>query len=559
MSWYKKSYFIDNAKAYIIDGDNNIIEAGYAHITFIIEHYDLTTGIIERFSEEFGEEIDWERDDDVITEYVKDFMLDEHIYNVVVDTKNKQVYVRPNLGTKPSPSQMHALSDWAIENGLNENIIVDVVCAKNMNWYKIYKYSQNNYSQYSVNTIANPYGFSVDNVINRISNGETIDEISSDIRVSVATLKKAIREKVGDKKFIKLLILSKMTEVSGFCPNDANIHGLKQRFYDGETLGNMAHEFGISSATLAYYLVQLMGKSEYEKCINRSRSKKWKISRQLIMPVIKKIKNGVYSGGWTYDNVKRELSSFAEDIGVNIYIVMDFFRGSFDSHEYTEFMERARFNSNKNKVGEQINFLRNNIDVVVKSINGGKTFDDVARRMKISDFYYLLETVVGLERAKKLEEISDKNDRKRREKNRRADDSESVLIGKKDEIVKLFKDGNTISKISTIFSCNPKIISKILKDVLGKKEYDKILENNLRTIKREFNNDYYAGIKMKRAKDLEKLRSEHYDTARRMYLDLGMKAEDIADILKLDIQAVCAFLDEIDTNNANRQDIIPQR
>jgi len=96
----------------------------------------LTDSIESNFEETFGEKLDWDKDNDTATEYVKDYMLEHRIFNIVVDVKDKRVYVRPNLGEKPSSSQLKTISDWAIKNGWNEEIIIDVVVASNMNWYK---------------------------------------------------------------------------------------------------------------------------------------------------------------------------------------------------------------------------------------------------------------------------------------------------------------------------------------------------------------------------------------------------------------------------------------
>ena len=130
VNWYKKySYFIANTKAYYIDGSNKITRVEYDHIYDILNNYDLHDDIQSQFEGMFGEKINWEKDSETVTEFVKDFMLEHHIFNVVVDIKDKQVYVRPNLGEKPSYSQIKALSDWAIENGWNEDIKIDVVIA----------------------------------------------------------------------------------------------------------------------------------------------------------------------------------------------------------------------------------------------------------------------------------------------------------------------------------------------------------------------------------------------------------------------------------------------
>ena len=128
MKIYKIAYIVDFAKAYIIDRNNNIEEVE-THIEGVMDKYKLYDGIADNFRNDFGEDIDWSKDYDTVIEYVKDFMLDEKIFCVVVDLGDKQVYVRPNLGARPSESQMKALSDWAIERDYKENIIVDVVVA----------------------------------------------------------------------------------------------------------------------------------------------------------------------------------------------------------------------------------------------------------------------------------------------------------------------------------------------------------------------------------------------------------------------------------------------
>ena len=105
MKIFKIAYFIDNARAYIIDGDNAIIQVP-VHIDGIIDKYDLTDDIESDFSNSFGEKLDWDNDWYFVVDYVKDFMLDHHIFCVVEDIKGKQIYVRPNLGEKPSSSQI---------------------------------------------------------------------------------------------------------------------------------------------------------------------------------------------------------------------------------------------------------------------------------------------------------------------------------------------------------------------------------------------------------------------------------------------------------------------
>jgi len=139
-NWYKKihrkSYFVADALAYIIDKYNKITKVD-AHISSIIDIYNLHDKIESDFKNIFGEDLDWDKDWDTVVEFVKDLMQEKGIFSIVVDLKSKQVFVRPRLGEKPSSSQIKELSDWAIEHGWKEDIIIDVVVAsKKYNWYK---------------------------------------------------------------------------------------------------------------------------------------------------------------------------------------------------------------------------------------------------------------------------------------------------------------------------------------------------------------------------------------------------------------------------------------
>jgi hypothetical protein len=134
MKIFKISYYLDSADGYIIDEKNNVVSCdGDTHINFIISHYDLSDDLEKVFRDNFGQELSWDKDWETITEYVEDFMIEKEIFPVIVDWKNSQVYVRPVGKITPSKRKIKELSDWAIETGRNEEIIVDYVTANDKN------------------------------------------------------------------------------------------------------------------------------------------------------------------------------------------------------------------------------------------------------------------------------------------------------------------------------------------------------------------------------------------------------------------------------------------
>lgn len=145
MKIYKISRFIDLGQAYIIDGNNKITQVE-THTQGIIELYNLEKEIRNNFKRDFGVKLDWGNDWNTVIQYVEDFMMQNEIFNIVVDLKENQVYVRPNRNVKPSSIQMKEISDWAIEHGWKENVIIDFVVAKSNNWYR---FSQD-YQIYSI-------------------------------------------------------------------------------------------------------------------------------------------------------------------------------------------------------------------------------------------------------------------------------------------------------------------------------------------------------------------------------------------------------------------------
>ena len=56
-------------------------------------------------------------------------MIEHEIYCIIVDKVDNMVYIRPTNNIFPSYSQKREVSDWAIENGYNEEIIIDMVYA----------------------------------------------------------------------------------------------------------------------------------------------------------------------------------------------------------------------------------------------------------------------------------------------------------------------------------------------------------------------------------------------------------------------------------------------
>jgi len=136
MKIYRLAYYIDHATAFIIDGNCEITKVD-THIQGIIELYDLNDGLVSTFKDNFGEELDWDKDWDTVVDYVHDFMQDQDIFAVVADFPNHHIYVRPRMGEQPNARQMKELSDWAVENGCSEEIIVDMVIAKQNNVYRL--------------------------------------------------------------------------------------------------------------------------------------------------------------------------------------------------------------------------------------------------------------------------------------------------------------------------------------------------------------------------------------------------------------------------------------
>ena len=147
LNWYKKAkiinklsqakgyFFLDNAIPYLIDDQCKIIQV-QDHLSGVMEEYDISIdqiaedlGINQEDPEESLDQFDSNDYESTIAPWIKQFACDNNIFFVVVDNKNKQVYVRPNEDENPSRKQLKELSDWAIEQGYSEKIIIDYAVA----------------------------------------------------------------------------------------------------------------------------------------------------------------------------------------------------------------------------------------------------------------------------------------------------------------------------------------------------------------------------------------------------------------------------------------------
>jgi hypothetical protein len=106
---YDGSY---DVAGYILDNHGVHSTNGFTHKQWISEKFNLTRRQENAFSD-FKRKIQ--------------FLKEHSIYEVVMDRKNKKIYIRHYQGAMPLPSysQMKMLKDWAIENGYDENILFD--------------------------------------------------------------------------------------------------------------------------------------------------------------------------------------------------------------------------------------------------------------------------------------------------------------------------------------------------------------------------------------------------------------------------------------------------
>ena len=127
----KLAYFIRNAEAYFIDGDNHIYKCeDFTHFDSIKNTYGLEEKMKKAFKELYHKPIDWDRDNSWVHDYITDFMEENKIFCIIVDRNTSQVYIRPTESLRPSESQIKEVSDWAIINGYDEDIVIDQVYAK---------------------------------------------------------------------------------------------------------------------------------------------------------------------------------------------------------------------------------------------------------------------------------------------------------------------------------------------------------------------------------------------------------------------------------------------
>jgi hypothetical protein len=87
-------YFVDNAKAYYIDGFGNISPVENSHYQQIIEDYDLDSVMQKTFKQMYDEYLDYDDDSEWCNEFVREFMADSRIFAIVHDLTRKIVFVR---------------------------------------------------------------------------------------------------------------------------------------------------------------------------------------------------------------------------------------------------------------------------------------------------------------------------------------------------------------------------------------------------------------------------------------------------------------------------------
>lgn len=123
---------VPNSQSYIIDKDCNILGGnGKIHVELIVEHLDLVEEMDETIRYDYCVELLENGTTTCVLDYFIDEMIqDYNIFEFIVNNNTSIITVRPHLnGKRPSRKQMKELKDWAIEQGLDENILFDYVSA----------------------------------------------------------------------------------------------------------------------------------------------------------------------------------------------------------------------------------------------------------------------------------------------------------------------------------------------------------------------------------------------------------------------------------------------
>lgn len=123
---------VPNSQSYIIDKDCNILGGnGKIHVELVVEHLDLIDEMDETIRYDYCVELLENGTTTCVLDYFIDEMIqDYNIFEFIVNNKTSVITVRPHLnGKRPSRKQMKELKDWAIEQGLDEEIVFDYVSA----------------------------------------------------------------------------------------------------------------------------------------------------------------------------------------------------------------------------------------------------------------------------------------------------------------------------------------------------------------------------------------------------------------------------------------------
>lgn len=123
---------VPNSRSYIIDKDCNIVGGhGKIHVELIVEHLDLVEEMDETIRYDYCVELLENGTTTCVLDYFIDEMIQDcNIFEFIVNNNTSIITVRPHLnGKRPSRKQMKELKDWAIEQGLDENILFDYVSA----------------------------------------------------------------------------------------------------------------------------------------------------------------------------------------------------------------------------------------------------------------------------------------------------------------------------------------------------------------------------------------------------------------------------------------------
>ena len=106
-------YFVANAKAYYMTNDGIIHDVHSDHLSQVIEDFDLEGDIVDYWIKEYGEEPNWDKDWDLIADWMIDVKVENNLLFIVFDIMNKIVYVRGSKND-PNPIQREKLIDFCI-------------------------------------------------------------------------------------------------------------------------------------------------------------------------------------------------------------------------------------------------------------------------------------------------------------------------------------------------------------------------------------------------------------------------------------------------------------